>query len=124
MGHSVGTEDNKSRTVTTKAAMFFALIIVGLLIATANFVQVMGHSEGHGEAHGTEAGHDAHGGGHDAQAAPARGTEHAAGDAHAATPNHADTGVTAEEGKAGANADTTHAEAVHGKGAEPTPAKH
>lgn len=120
MGHSVGTEDNKSRAVTTKAAMFFALIIVGLLIATANFVQVMGHSEGHGEAHGTEAGHDAHGGGHDAHATPAHGTGHAAGDAHAATANqHADTGVTAEEGKAGASADTTHAEAVHGKGAEP-----
>lgn len=121
MGHSVGTEDNKSRAVTTKAAMFFALIIVGLLIATANFIQVMGHSEGHGEAHGTEAGHgghDAHGAaGHDAHGAPAHGNEHAAPAAH-----KEDTSVTAEEGKAGANADTTHAEAVHGKGAEP--AKH
>lgn len=113
MGHSVGTEDNKSRAVTTKAAMFFALIIVGLLIATANFIQVMGHSEGHGEAHGTEAGH----GGHDAHAAPAHGNEHATPAAH-----KEDTSVTAEDGKAGANADTTHAEAVHGKGAEP--AKH
>ncbi len=122
MGHSVGTEDNKSRTVTTKAAMFFALIIVGLLIATANFVQVMGHSEGHGEAHGTEATHGAHGTGHDGHAAPEHGTEHAAGDAHAAPAHHADTGVTAEDGKAGASADTTHVEAVHGKGAEP--AKH
>jgi hypothetical protein len=65
MGHSVATEDNKSRIVTTKAAMIFALIIIGLLIATANFIQVMGHSDdhgaGHGAAHGTEAGHDAHG---------------------------------------------------------------
>lgn len=67
MGHSVATEDNKSRTVTTKAAMIFALIIVGLLIATANFVQIMGHSDdhgaGHGDAHATEASHggDAHG---------------------------------------------------------------
>lgn len=119
MGHSVGTEDNKSRAVTTKAAMFFALIIVGLLIATANFIQVMGHSEGHGDAHGTEAGHEAHGAGagHDAHAAPAHGNEHTAPAAH-----KEDTDVTAEEGKAGANADTTHAEAVHGKGAEP--AKH
>lgn len=117
MGHSVGTEDNKSRAVTTKAAMFFALIIVGLLIATANFIQVMGHSEGHGDAHGTEAGHDAHGTGHDAHAAPAHGNEHAAPAAH-----KEDTSATAEDGKAGANADTTHAEAVHGKGTEP--AKH
>ncbi|RYD98218.1 MAG: hypothetical protein EOP54_08385 [Sphingobacteriales bacterium] len=114
MGHSVGTEDNKSRAVTTKAAMFFALIIVGLLIATANFIQVMGHSEGHGAAHGTEAGHDAHGGGHDAHAAPAHGKEHAAPAAHTE-----DTSATADEGKAGANADTAHAEAVHGKGAAP-----
>lgn len=111
MGHSVATEDNKSRTVTTKAAMFFALIIVGLLIATANFVQVMGHSEeGHGEGHATEA---KHGGGHEAH--PAAGHS----DTHAPAAAHKDTGTTAEEGKAGANADTTHAEAVHGAPAKP-----
>lgn len=117
MGHSVGTEDNKSRTVTTKAAMFFALIIVGLLIATANFVQVMGHSEGHGDAHGTEAAHGIHGGSHEAHSTPAHGNEHAAAGAA-----HKDTAATADAGKAGAHADTAHAEAVHGKGAEP--AKH
>lgn len=64
MGHSVATDDNKGRIVTTRAAMIFALIIVGLLIATANFIQVMGHSDdhgaGHGDGHATEAHHDAH----------------------------------------------------------------
>ncbi len=79
MGHSVATEDNKTRTITTKAAMIFALIIIGLLIATANFVQIMGHSEdhgaGHGDAHATEAGHDAHGA--DAHGTPEADKAHA-----------------------------------------------
>lgn len=58
MGHSVNTEDNKSRAVTTGAAAIFALIIVGLLIGTANFIQAMsGGDHGH---HGTEATHDTH----------------------------------------------------------------
>ena len=91
MGHSVATDDNKSRIVTTKAAMFFALIIIGLLIATANFIQVMDHSDDHGTGHGTDATHEAHGAATHGSAsddhahAPTQGTTEPSADAPAAT---------------------------------------
>ena len=61
MGHDAGHEEENKPVVVTKAAVAFGLLIIGGLIATTNFIQVMGHSdEGHGTEHGTQVSSPAH----------------------------------------------------------------
>ncbi|RQO31364.1 hypothetical protein DBR32_05210 [Taibaiella sp. KBW10] len=111
MSHA--TQEEKP-VLVTKSAMFFALMIVGLLVGTINFVQEMGHTEGHGgsAAHGTES--------HTAPN-PTHGSETHGADAHA-TP-------TPHEPKAQAQASADAAQSVKGKDTPKTeaheaPAKH
>jgi hypothetical protein len=90
MSHS--THEEKP-LISSKAAMMFALIIVGLILGTMNFVKAMSHSEeGHGGGHGTEASHGA--AGHE-------------GAAHEAT-SHEATGHEATHDTAAAHAAETH----------------
>lgn len=71
MSHS--THEEKP-LISSKAAMMFALIIVGLILGTMNFVKAMSHSEEvHGGGHGTEATHGE--AGHEGAAHEAAGHE-------------------------------------------------
>lgn len=100
--------------LVTKSAMFFALMIVGLLIGTMNFVKSMSHTEGHGgaEAHGTES--------HTAPN-PEHGSATHGADAHATPPPHeseAQKQASADAAKSEKANDTPKAEAHE------APAKH
>lgn len=81
MSHS--THEEKP-IISSRSAMFFALIIVGLIVGTMNFVKAMSHSEGHGGGHGEHQTEAAHG-------APAHGTPaaHGEGQGHEATGHEA-----------------------------------
>lgn len=99
MSHS--THEEKP-VLASKSAMMFALIIVGLFIATMNFIKAMSHSEeGHGGAHQTEAAHGA----------PAHGATHEEATGHEATTHeaatHEATPADAHQAK-----DSTHHEAA------------
>ena len=47
--HNDGTSEIAKSTVSFKSSFWLAVIIVGLFIASLNFIQVMGKGEGEGE---------------------------------------------------------------------------
>lgn len=108
MSHS--THEEKP-IISSRSAMFFALIIVGLIVGTMNFVKAMSHSEGHGGGHGehqTEAAHGAEA--HGEAAHEATGHEAAAHDTTHAAEHNAPKGDTAAHKAA---AETHEAAAKH-----------
>ena len=83
------TDHSEKPKVSSTAALIFSLLIVGLIIATANFVKVMGGG------HETDAAADAHAGTdatHTATSTHGSDTTHSATALHdSATAQHSDT---------------------------------
>ena len=84
--HAGHHEQSNSKSAFS-ASFWFVMILVGLFIASLNFISAMSHDEGHGGGHATthEAAATPHEGG---EAAPAEGHEAAHHEATAADTTH------------------------------------
>lgn len=106
MSHSVPSD---KPNISSSAAMWTAIIIVGLIIGAINFVKAMSHDDGHGGGHGAATEHHEAGAGHGAA------TEHKANDAggHATSPEQESHSATPATGHDSAAAEKTAEPAHH-----------